>query len=270
MEPNKKKTMEEKMKPVYMRCASCSGPLTYEDKVCPHCGRKNVAAEQHIGEKESYTSDYNATVAHAESNTRLNRKLILASLVLAALVAALVALLITRANMADLVETAREEQTVQHVDTISPYLDAYLEAGDYNAFRVLLNRQDLYIPDGPYEQYRQMADLTFAYYMVWRELIALPLTKWTEDFPPEMDDRRLHYLAEGIHTFYEKRKKDYPETSRLSGDLTEAAADEMDEQLRLMMKTYFGMADEAYDAATEMEKDVLKKTLAEIWEKNGR
>lgn len=258
--------MEEPVRAVFLRCPNCSGPLTYEDEVCPHCGTPNTAAKTHIREKEAYTADYRDTVEDAKRNTILNRKLILASAALSVLVVALVWLIVTWINMYDIVGEAREEQNVRNADDLTAVLDMYLEQGDYLSFIVLLNRQGIFRCEGPYEPYGQMRDLTSAYYTVYRELIRLPLTKWTTEFPVTVDDRKIAYLAQGICDFKKSAEKDYPAAEQLPQESTARAVSDMGEQIRMMMKTYFGMTDEEYESCRELAKDDCEVRLREIWE----
>ena len=59
-----------------MKCEYCLGPLSLEDEVCPHCGRPNKHAKQHIRDMKRYRAlvkDFlNEIVGRSHSFSREN------------------------------------------------------------------------------------------------------------------------------------------------------------------------------------------------------
>ena len=252
----------------FLRCPHCTGALTFEDETCPHCGRPNDAAARHLKEKAYYHADYHETVTDAKANLRLNRHLIVASVVLALLVLTAASLSVAYKNMYDYVHEARAEQNVQQQDDLGTMLHRYLENGEYVAFRVLLNRQSIFTFRDSFTQYRQLGELTFDYYMVYREIMQLPLAGWTDAYPATCDERATFYIAQGLSDFFSHKNKDYAAEERLEEALTKKAVDEMELQLMSMMKTYFGAAEDDIEDLQTLPKDELERKLTEIWNRN--
>lgn len=46
-----------------MKCKYCGGNLTLEQAYCPHCGRPNEEAAQHVKDMEHYKSNFEDTKA---------------------------------------------------------------------------------------------------------------------------------------------------------------------------------------------------------------
>ena len=44
-----------------MKCKYCGGNLTLEQAYCPHCGRPNEEAAQHVKDMEHYKSNFEDT-----------------------------------------------------------------------------------------------------------------------------------------------------------------------------------------------------------------
>ena len=59
-----------------MKCKYCGGNLTLEQAYCPHCGRPNEEAAQHVKDMEHYKSNFEDTKSDvykvAEKNTEIN------------------------------------------------------------------------------------------------------------------------------------------------------------------------------------------------------
>ena len=58
-----------------MKCKYCGGNLTLEQAYCPHCGRPNEEAAQHVKDMEHYKSNFEDTKSDvyevAEKNTEI-------------------------------------------------------------------------------------------------------------------------------------------------------------------------------------------------------
>ena len=58
-----------------MKCKYCGGNLTLEQAYCPHCGRPNEEAAQHVKDMEHYKSNFEDTKSAvyevAEKNTEI-------------------------------------------------------------------------------------------------------------------------------------------------------------------------------------------------------
>ena len=64
-----------------MKCKYCGGNLTLEQAYCPHCGRPNEEAAQHVKDMEHYKSNFEDTKSDvyevAEKNTEIMSHMII-------------------------------------------------------------------------------------------------------------------------------------------------------------------------------------------------
>lgn len=117
-----------------MKCPYCGGNLTLEMEVCPHCGKKNIQAKEHIAARKHYRADYEATREEVE---RTNKKLsgyAVRGILIAILTVTLVVLLFVSANVERSYYEKKQAYAVDHYEEILPQMLELWEGEQYYSF----------------------------------------------------------------------------------------------------------------------------------------
>ena len=257
---------------VQLRCPRCSGPLTYEDRVCPHCGTVNEAAAAHVKELEAYSADFEKTSESAKERTKANAFLIFSALLLAVFVAGVIANVWFAGNMYDILDERGKSAAEADFDNIDDQLMAYLEAGEYLKFNAYLRFTEADIYSGAYRNYRAISDMTMSYWFVFRELSGLVLYEERDSSYVEMDERAMAYIVMGLNDFYNGYDRDqYRFYDDVDLTLLDGHVEKMDKELEAMMISYFGVTAAEYETIREYGFSGMKEEMEEmLWEIWGR
>ena len=69
-----------------MKCKYCGGNLTLEQAYCPHCGRPNEEAAQHVKDMEHYKSNFEDTKSDVYEVTEKNTEIMSHMIIITVLV----------------------------------------------------------------------------------------------------------------------------------------------------------------------------------------
>ena len=86
-----------------MKCKYCGVNLTLEQAYCPHCGRPNEEAAQHVKDMEHYKSNFEDTKSDvyevAEKNTEIMSHMIIITVLVILCVGVFIAVIIVMKNI---------------------------------------------------------------------------------------------------------------------------------------------------------------------------
>ena len=68
-----------------MKCPYCGGNLSLEDETCPHCGRLNEQALQHVKGMKHYKGEFEHTKKHVYIATNRYTKVVVRVVIIALL-----------------------------------------------------------------------------------------------------------------------------------------------------------------------------------------
>ena len=122
-----------------MKCEFCTGNMTIEDAVCPHCGRPNPFYEAHRQDMAQYERQFQRTKNEAiETNVRHTRKAVQVAII-TVLVALILGSFIVLILMDDIYDAMDKRKNRKNADTIVETLTKYEEAKDFYNFAAYFN-----------------------------------------------------------------------------------------------------------------------------------
>ena len=82
-----------------MKCKYCGGNLTLEQAYCPHCGRPNEEAAQHVKDMEHYKSNFEDTKSDVYEVTEKNTEIMSHMIIITVLVILCVVVFVVMKNI---------------------------------------------------------------------------------------------------------------------------------------------------------------------------
>ncbi|MDO4331372.1 MAG: hypothetical protein Q4C58_01665 [Eubacteriales bacterium] len=221
-----------------MKCKYCGGNIGLEDRVCPHCGRINELAQQHIQDMRQYSEEFAETKEGVYQTTRRYTGVAVRAVVLAALLAAVFVMWFLTENAYSLARDAKERDAEKNAAVYIQKMEDMLAVGDY---RGLANFAEAHYIHDWLEEYEAYAQIIGASQMYTRAVQYLMSSQI--DGLDELTLNEVGYFATTLPDFY--RQTD-PERfgSGVDREKTDRAIAGMQENLNALMKTYLGLTDE--------------------------
>lgn len=117
-----------------MKCPYCGGNLTLEMEVCPHCGKKNIQAKEHIAARKHYRADYEATRTEVERTNKRLSGYAVRGILIAILTVLLLVLIFASAGVERSYYERKQTYAVEHYEEISEQMLKLWEDEKYYAF----------------------------------------------------------------------------------------------------------------------------------------
>lgn len=117
-----------------MKCDYCGGTLSLENESCPHCGRPNPHARQHIEDMRRYEGEFERTKKYVYDKTKTYTQIVVRMIILAALVILSVGLFVLADNAYSLLRDWERNKSEKKYSEYSQILDGYLEEENFRAF----------------------------------------------------------------------------------------------------------------------------------------
>ena len=136
-----------------MKCPYCGGNLSLEDETCPHCGRLNEQALQHVKDMKHYKGEFEHTKKHVYIATNRYTKVVVRVVIIAVLFFVIIVLHNLGERSYSIVRSIGQYQSRRHAAEYMKQLDQYIEEEDFAAFTAFCNGQKIDCYEEPYTRY---------------------------------------------------------------------------------------------------------------------
>lgn len=239
-----------------MKCNYCGGNLSLEDEKCPHCGRINQEARQHIQDMKRYSGEFEETKQDVYKTTKRYSQISSRVILLAILIALIFVCFLWDHFYYQISMAIRRTISNIKLESYSSVMDDYIENEEYLKLTRFVEQKDIAVYEENYRQYEDILAAARSYRNLYLGLIALPQTE--EEYLPQ----EAQYLSDELERFYRYLS---PETyaweePHNNVEQEEAALADMKEKVRLLLMTYCGLTDEeieGMEAMTSSRRAVL-------------
>ncbi len=233
-----------------MKCKYCGGNLDLEHKFCPHCGRPNELAEQHIRDMERFRGEFDRTRRDVYRHASRWSGVFVRAIILAVIIVVFLVMVFITQNAWSIKTEHMTRDANRHFAEYSAQLDRYLEEMDYRGFTSFLDYHRIDTFDAPYGKYRGLewpADY-YADFLDNAIRIVMPA-------PYGSYDHYYEYLSNDLDRFYEYTELSYyDEYHPVDAELVQPHWDRMEQTINDVLIAYFGLSDEEAGELREMSK----------------
>lgn len=239
-----------------MKCEYCLAPITLEDKYCPHCGRANHVAIQHVNDMAKYQKKFDTTQKEVMDVTRKYKSVTARIIILGILVIALVVLVILNASSYSLYSTINSKKIIKNKQYYMTKMDEYLSDDDFLGFATfvevnsLTNYRVTNDNDPKMNWYRPVMNAASNYSNVYMQIMRI--------YTGTGSSYDAKNIGDGLNYFYSSLTR---ESNNLYGELEsyEEVFGNMDEQCRGLLIKYL---DFTYDEASSfLEMSEAKRSV---------
>lgn len=117
-----------------MKCLYCGGNLSLQTEVCPHCGRKNKQAKEHVAAQKYYRADYEATRLDVERKNKRLSGYAVRGILIAVLTVTFLGFLFGSIALENRYDQRKQEYAVMHYDQVSEHMRQLWEDERYYEF----------------------------------------------------------------------------------------------------------------------------------------
>lgn len=230
-----------------MKCKYCGGNLTLEQAYCPHCGRPNEEAAQHVKDMEHYKSNFEDTKSDVYEVAEKNTEIMSHMIIITVLVILCVVVFVVSARSWSIHRGLLQFDAGIRQGSYMKQMEQYLEDEDYIGLSAFCDRHYIrpYSSNNNYEKYQLLMEASGAYRYFYESLMkAVTINSGNVSILPG--------LYEDISDYYEQlerilhpvdndyRAKQYRE---LPEEQKEAIL-RMEENEKALLQTYFDMTPE--------------------------
>lgn len=227
-----------------MKCDNCGGNLSLEDAFCPHCGKPNQHAAQHIKDMKHYKGEFEDTKQDVYQTTRAYTETTVRVVIAAVLIILIVASFVLAALSYDIKRDFARSKADKNFSKYSKLLDGYLEEENYQEFNAFVNEHQISTYDNKYEQYFAVRRAAQAYATVYEYMmqVATP-PKYVEDLTDSIErmTTQLEYFYDVVNS------ENYEEYEGSDAELYVTSIENMEKNVQALLVTYIHMTPE--DAA---------------------
>lgn len=231
-----------------MKCEFCNGNLSLENAYCPHCGKPNKHAKQHVEDMENYAGRYDKTEQEVYATARRYSDTVVRVVIIAILIVVLALALIVYNRIDDIYYSVVETNNKLNFSTHSAEMNKYLEAEDFLGFYYYCNREDIYGFDSGYEDYDCLIDVTGCYAEAY-ELLMVKVCD-TEENAEYFFDAEI--LGSALGRFYHYQNSTYYDVSPEGLQMTEEYLPKINEDMEYLLMTYCNVPAERIGELAEM------------------
>ena len=253
-----------------MKCKYCGGNLTLEQAYCPHCGRPNEEAEQHVKDMEHYKSNFEDTKSDVYEVAEKNTEIMSHTVIITVQVILCVIVFVVATHSWSIHRGLMQFDSKIRYNSYVKQMEQYLEDEDYIRFSAFCDRHYIraYGSDNRYEDYRLLIEASGDYRYIYETLMKAVTTS------SDSSDR-LSGLYESISEYYERLEKilhpadsEYMEKQyqELPEEQKEAIL-RMETNVEMLLQTYFGMTPEEaenFGAMSNAKKIVFLEEKGEV------
>ena len=233
-----------------MKCEHCGGNLTLEASVCPHCGRENPHAKQHISDMKKYQGAFADTRSDVYSVVRSYSGITVRAVIIAVLLVAIVAAGVICSEAYSIHRNMEQSNSEKHIQEYMERMDAYLEEEDYLSFQSFCEVHYIDGYDDGYEKYRPIIATVGPYSTICYYLMGFATAKDRDE-----QERILGYMSDSIEYFY--NHMDMEEYEYYEGAVCEEnirIMQRMEENILVMLQAYCGLSKEDVENFGELSQ----------------
>ena len=242
-----------------MKCKYCGGDVTLQDHFCPHCGRPVDQALRHQKEMREYETEFEETKREAINKISVSSgggtAVGIRLAIIVALTIALIWMLINL-NSYDINQRKEKRLANANYDAYVEQIEQYIADRDFVALSRFENKHNLDWND-KYKEYRDIFYAASSYEYIYRGILETAFLL--------KDARSLYYaenLSENVNRFYEQILSDRSTYSDADPEKTEAAYNEMEQDMLTLLQKYLHISKEDADSRRERSKS-RRKVLIE-------
>ena len=242
-----------------MKCKYCGGDVTLQDHFCPHCGRPVDQALRHQKEMREYETEFEETKREAINKISVSSgggtAVGIRLAIIVALTIALIWMLINL-NSYDINQRKEKRLANANYDAYVEQIEQYIADRDFVALSRFENKHNLDWND-KYKEYRDIFYAASSYEYIYRGILETAFLL--------KDARSLYYaenLSENVNRFYEQILSDRSAYSDADPEKTEAAYNEMEQDMLALLQNYLHISKEDADSMRELSKS-RRKVLIE-------
>ena len=242
-----------------MKCKYCGGDVTLQDHFCPHCGRPVDQALRHQKEMREYETEFEETKREAIDKISVSSgggtAVGIRLAIIVALTIALIWMLINL-NSYDINQRKEKKLANANYDAYVEQIEQYIADRDFVALSRFENKHNLDWND-KYKEYRDIFYAASSYEYIYRGILETAFLL--------KDARNLYYaenLSENVNRFYEQILSDRSAYSDADPEKTEAAYNEMEQDMLALLQNYLHISKEDADSMRELSKS-RRKVLIE-------
>ena len=242
-----------------MKCKYCGGDVTLQDHFCPHCGRPVDQALRHQKEMREYETEFEETKREAIDKISISSgggtAVGIRLAIIVALTIALIWMLINL-NSYDINQRKEKKLANANYDAYVEQIEQYIADRDFVALSRFEDKHNLDWND-KYKEYRDIFYAASSYEYIYRGILETAFLL--------KDARNLYYaenLSENVNRFYEQILSDRSAYSDADPEKTEAAYNEMEQDMLALLQNYLHISKEDADSMRELSKS-RRKVLIE-------
>ncbi|MCR5812414.1 MAG: hypothetical protein K6G34_13715 [Lachnospiraceae bacterium] len=242
-----------------MKCKYCGGDVTLQDHFCPHCGRPVDQALRHQKEMREYETEFEETKREAIDKISVSSgggtSVGIRLAIIVALTIALIWMLINL-NSYDINQRKEKKLANANYDAYVEQIEQYIADRDFVALSRFEDKHNLDWND-KYKEYRDIFYAASSYEYIYRGILETAFLL--------KDARNLYYaenLSENVNRFYEQILSDRSAYSDADPEKTEAAYNEMEQDMLALLQNYLHISKEDADSMRELSKS-RRKVLIE-------
>ena len=235
-----------------MKCEYCLGPLSLEDEVCPHCGRPNKHAKQHIRDMKRYQNEFEDTKNYVYEKTGRYTAISVRVVIMAVLIVFILLMLFLGANVWEIRSAWQKASAKRHYKEYSQIMDSYLEEENYLDFNAFCYEKGIHSYEEPYrEKYGLVIQISNSYSNLQDAL-------WNYCFleNEEVSGSILDMTADSLEYFYRYYLNEDGYYTDLYGDseLFRKTAEVMEYNVEQILITFGNFTREEAEALPSMSK----------------
>ena len=245
-----------------MKCTNCGRKIGIEDKVCPYCNTENKLASQHKANMAQYDKRFKKTQREVEGSAKRMEGLGTRAVILAILmIGILIMVIVDGVNYAD-PDTSGEKKAdaKRNGKQYAAEMDRYLEQGEYQDYVAFVHSHEVDFWEEPYKRFRSVDYCAGYYYECIRHMESIILRSTDPDYWDNADLNISHfcrYLCEFRDTYAAQKKSE-------KNSVYLACMDDMNQNVRAMLRTYLGMDDGEVDGFMDLSDAKMAVRMEEI------
>lgn len=221
-----------------MKCNYCGGNLSLRDELCPHCGRVNRDAAQHIRDMRHYRGEFEETKEEVYTESRWHSGISSKVILLAVLVVLIVVFVLIENFFYEVSYRAKKMMAALRTETYCERLENYLEKEEYIELQAFAAAKRLQYTDG-YEKYESVIGAAQSYANV-----SVQIMEFSQAEEEELSEQ-AEYLADSMEYFYKWSDMGYYDWMKeTSTEENETALKQMRENIKALLMTYCGLTEE--------------------------
>lgn len=245
-----------------MNCKYCGGNLSLEDRFCPHCGKPNEHAQQHVKDMEAYKDRFDTTQGDVYKVTKNYSEITAHAVIITVLVVlCLVALFMTRSAYS-IKRNVHDLQAKRYHKEYTAKMDQYLDEEDYLGFHAFCEARDIRVYTEGYESYAVIMRAADHYAYIYENLFGM-----LEAEAETLKDGRIESLTTYCDNYAKARENmdSYP----IDEAYTEQVLLRMEEDVEAFLQAYLGLTKEEAEGFSKLSKAQRMVLLEQKYEEMG-